>query len=92
MPGTPRHRDGETTPEKDVGPTFKEPHERDESAGSQARPQDELMKQAHADVEGGLVDTSKAEATDATYERHLRSPAPDEDKSASAGDGVGKSR
>ena len=35
----------------------------------------ELMQQAHDDVQGGLVDTSKAEATDATYARHLR-PTP----------------
>jgi hypothetical protein len=48
------------------------PHERDESADSQA-PQEpsgkRMGQQAHDDMERGLVDTDKGPALDATYDK-----------------------
>jgi hypothetical protein len=73
LPEAPPRRSGETTPVKDAVPTHKQPHERDESVDSQQAAPSDRMKQAHDDVEQGLVDTSRAEATDRTYERNLRS-------------------
>ena len=55
----------------------KQPHERDESSESQQRAPDPVMHQAQADLERGLADTSKAEATEETYARNLRSEPPD---------------
>jgi hypothetical protein len=72
-PGPPEHRDGQTTPVKDAVRAHSQPHERDESSASQQRPPDELMQQAHDDVERGVVDTSRGDATEETYRRHLRS-------------------
>ena len=68
----PPHREGQTTPQKAERRSDKAPHERDESSASQQRAPSELMQQAHDDVERGVVDTSRAEATDATYRRELR--------------------
>ncbi len=72
--GEPAHRPGQTkrTTKDDTAP--KMPHERDESASSQQQidPSD-LMRTAKADVDRGLVDTSRAEATDETYGKNLRS-------------------
>ena len=68
----PPHRDGQTTPQRNERRADKQPHERDESSASQQRAPSELMEQARSDVERGLVDTSRAEATDATYGRELR--------------------
>ena len=68
----PPHREGQTTPQKAERRADKAPHERDESSASQQREPSELMQQAHDDVERGVVDTSRAEATDATYGRELR--------------------
>ena len=74
LPDPAEHRDGETTPAKDAKRAPKQPHERDESASSQEQPApNDVMQQAHDDVERGLVDTSRAEATDRTYGRNLRS-------------------
>ena len=70
----PPHREGQTTPQKAERRADQAPHERDESSASQQQDEpSELMKQARDDVERGLVDTSRAEATDATYRRELRS-------------------
>ncbi len=69
----PPHRPGQTTPVQDAVPAPKQPHERDESADSQQAAPSDRMQQAHDDVERGVVDTSRAEATDQTYERVLRS-------------------
>src|SRR3954447_3090267 len=69
----PPHRDGQTTPQKDERRADKQPHERDESSESQQGAPSDLMRKAHDDAEGGLTDTSRAEATDATYGRELRS-------------------
>jgi hypothetical protein len=68
----PPHREGQTTPQKAERRADQQPHERDESSASQQGAPSELMKQAGDDVERGLVDTSRAEATDATYRRELR--------------------
>ncbi len=49
----------------------KQPHERDESAGSQApggANQRKMGRIAHDDVAEGLVDTDKGPVLDATYE------------------------
>ena len=69
----PPHRDGQTTPQSEAKRVGKAPHERDESSASQQGAPSDLMQKAHDDVERGLVDTSRAEATDATYRRELRS-------------------
>jgi len=69
----PPHREGQTTPQKAERRADQAPHERDESSASQQREPSELMQQAHDDVERGVVDTSRAEVTDATYGRELRS-------------------
>ena len=50
----------------------KEPHERDESSASQQSAPREVIRQAHDDVEQGRRDTSRGEATDATYAREFR--------------------
>ena len=64
----PPRRAGQTTPVKDAVPSSpQQPHERDESSSSQQREPDERMQKAHDDVEHGLEDTSRAEATDAAY-------------------------
>ena len=62
----------------------KQPHERDESAASQQSAPRELMRQAAEDVEQGRRDTSRGEATEATYEREFREgdAAPDPDGEA----------
>jgi hypothetical protein len=55
------------------------PHERDESADSQAAGEPSARgvgQAAHDAVEQGQVDTSKGEALDATYDK-LREGAPD---------------
>ncbi len=58
------------------------PHERDESADSQARmePSNQRMGQlARKDAERGVADTSKGAELDATYDK-LREDVPDGDK------------
>lgn len=48
------------------------PHERDESADSQAAQEqsgERVGKQAHEDIERGLVDTDKGPVLDETYEK-----------------------
>ena len=72
----PPHRDGQTTPQKDERRVDRAPHERDESSASQQGAPTDVMQQAHDDVERGLVDTSRGEATDATYRRELRPEPP----------------
>ena len=79
----PPHREGQTTPQKAERRADPQPHERDESSASQRQDQpSELMKQAKDDIERGLVDTSRAEATDATYRRELRPEPQAADESA----------
>lgn len=58
------------------------PHERDESSDSQAAQEpssQRLGEQARQDVERGLVDTSKGEATEPAYDK-LREGTPDPGK------------
>lgn len=50
---------GETRPRQEGEPAPRLPHERDESASSQAGPDQEVIRQAARDVEAGLVDTDK---------------------------------
>ena len=76
-PAPPEHRPGQTTPIKDGVPAHKEPYERDESSASQQSGPRDVIRQAHDDVERGLADTSRAEATDQTYARNLRSEPQD---------------
>jgi hypothetical protein len=56
----------------DAGRMPKEPHERDESSASQQSGTREVIRQAHDDVEQGRRDTSRGEASDATYAREFR--------------------
>ena len=56
----------------DAGRMPKEPHERDESSASQQSAPREVIRQAHDDVEQGRRDTSRGEASDATYAREFR--------------------
>ena len=52
------------------------PHEHDQSADSQGNArgqgQQEVGKQAHTDIERGLVDTDRAPEVDRLYRRHLK--------------------
>lgn len=52
------------------------PHEHDESADSQTSEPRPEMKQAHADLERGLVDTDRSPVTDELYNRTLKSGKP----------------
>jgi hypothetical protein len=45
------------------------PHEQDESSDSSADEPTEVMKQAHADLKRGLVDTDKGPPMDRAYRR-----------------------
>ena len=72
--GTPRGPQGDTLPAQ--GETQEKvprmPHERDESAGSQARVEPSAQRVgeiAHGDLEQGRVDTDKGPALDATYDK-----------------------
>ncbi|WKB54246.1 hypothetical protein [Eleftheria terrae] len=71
-----RTRTGDTTANAAQRRLPRMPHERDESADSQdqQRPeQDEVMQQAHDDVERGLVDTDRGAVTDKVYREQLKS-------------------
>jgi hypothetical protein len=82
--GRPEGRDGNTTPAQGENqqPVPRMPHERDESADSQARmePSNRRMgEKGQADVEAGRTDTTKGAELDATYDK-LRESVPDGDK------------
>ncbi len=67
---------------EDQHPVPRMPHERDESADSQTRKEPSNQRRAEkaqADVERGLVDTSKGAELDRTYDR-LREDLPDGEK------------
>lgn len=53
-------------------PSPRLPHERDESSDSGTGAPREIMKQAAADIENGLVATDRSEQTDELYARTLR--------------------
>ena len=65
---------GDTLPRVKGKSSPRLPHEHDESADSQhtEEPRPE-MKQAHADLERGLVDTDRSPVTDEVYRRTLKS-------------------
>lgn len=66
--GEPPHgdRDADTS-------TPRLPHERDESADTQGGPRRDVIEHARRDMEQGRQDTSRAQETDAVYNRTLRS-------------------
>lgn len=73
-PGSEAGRQANTVPVQGETqqPVPRMPHERDESADSQApgEPSTQRMGQAaHDDLERGLVDTDKGPALDATYDK-----------------------
>ncbi|MEP7058702.1 MAG: hypothetical protein ABI809_13120 [Caldimonas sp.] len=73
-PEPPAHKPGQTTPQRhDAEPAPKLPHERDESSASQQGAPRDVMRQAGADIERGLVDTSRGEVADGIYAREFRS-------------------
>lgn len=79
-------RQGDTIPQqgqdKAQGKAPRMPHERDESAGSQApdEPSAQRVGQAgHEDIERGRVDTDKGPVIDQTYDR-VREGTPDPEK------------
>lgn len=45
------------------------PHERDESVGMTGGIPDETVRQGHRDVEKGIKDTSRSEATNEAYSK-----------------------
>ena len=55
------------------------PHERDETADSQASEPREIIKQAKKDLDNGLVDTDRGPVVDELYEEQFHA-----DKTASA--------
>ena len=67
------HDSGKTTPQtadREVSPRF--PHERDESSDSQTSEPRDVMRQAHEDIERGLVDTDRGPVLDKVYEEKVR--------------------
>jgi hypothetical protein len=48
------------------------PHERDETVGMTGGVPSDAVQQASVDVKRGLVDTSRAEATDKAYQRQRK--------------------
>ena len=63
-----------TRVQKDGPDVPRMPHERDESSDSGRTEPRDIMKQAQKDAESGMVDTSRAEATEKTYHDNLRDP------------------
>jgi hypothetical protein len=77
----PRPSEGNTVTAQgeNQAPKAQQPHERDESAQSQASDnssQDRMGALAHDDVMEGQQDTSKAQELDATYHRVRQDSAP----------------
>lgn len=70
---------GETIPVRGEKREPKLPHERDESADSQASEQPsqaEVGEQAYEDIDRGLVDTGRAPVTNRVYKERLRGEKP----------------
>jgi hypothetical protein len=65
---TPR-RTSTTTPSIEGEPAPRLPHERDESSDSQQSGPRDVIRQAHDDVERGLVDTDRGPPLEETYRR-----------------------
>lgn len=69
-PDQPIGETADTRTSQSDGPVPRMPHERDESADSQQKPQaDDIGEQAFEDVERGIQDTSYAPVTDQVYQR-----------------------
>lgn len=66
------HKSGGTTPVKDGARAPKLPHEHDESSTSQDSTPRRVIRQAHDDLERGLVDTDRGPVLDEVYEHHVR--------------------
>jgi len=66
------HDSGHTTPQVNGSPSPRLPHERDESSDSQTSPPRAVIKQAHKDLERGLVDTDRGPVMDKLYEEQVR--------------------
>jgi len=71
--GAPPHDSGDTAAIRNEHPSYRLPHQRDESTSTQAGRPGPMQRQAHADAEQGLPDTSRGESTDQTYAREFRS-------------------
>ena len=67
------HDSGDTATIRNEHPSYRLPHQRDESTSTQAGQPGPTQQQAHTDAEKGLPDTSRAETTDETYAREFRS-------------------
>ncbi|MDO9004406.1 MAG: hypothetical protein Q7V20_13220 [Aquabacterium sp.] len=67
---------GDTLPSVKGKSSPRLPHEHDESADSQTSEPRPEMKQAHADIERGLVDTDRSPVADEVYNRTLKSGKP----------------
>jgi len=69
-----------TAPRRDEKPEPRLPHERDESADSQAPqpsgPQADVARRAHDDLAEGQVDTGRKPAADAAYEKQKGNGVP----------------
>ncbi len=59
----------DTTNDSQAAESPKRPDERDESVGSTNHAPDPTVAQGRRDVERGLSDTSRAEASDAAYQK-----------------------
>jgi hypothetical protein len=70
--GAAPHDSGDTAAIRNEHPSYRLPHQRDESTSTQAGRPGPTQQQAHADAENGLEDTSRAETTDETYAREFR--------------------
>lgn len=71
--GTPQG--GKTLPAQDGEAAPRLPHERDQSSDSQQNTQGQaprVGRQAHEDIERGLVDTDKGPVTDRVYNDKLK--------------------
>ena len=67
-PSRPAHRPATVSPETSR-PAAKLPHERDESTDAMAGAPRKRIRQAHDDVERGMVDTDRGPVTDQTYQK-----------------------
>lgn len=65
-------RSGRTTPAIGREESPRLPHEHDESSDSQSSEPREVGRQAHEDVERGVVDTDRGPVMDDLYERSVR--------------------
>ena len=68
---------GKTRASRDAEPEPRLPHERDASSDSATSDEPhETMKQAHADVKSGKVDTDRGAVTDKVYDKQKKPADP----------------